>query len=309
MKGGMYYLHDSPGLQLIAPMSLQFTVNNQVLDKTLTNTIGNDALEGMQLDCGNGQAPLNLIQGSRDFGGSCLFTEKGSYNMLLKFLHKDRQTGSPKESELSLPLQFVSQVDISTSNGEYSLNDNKTEISVGKAPSKVFFDIGKVFSDFQLNEYKLFWDLDADGSYDKQDDVSFAHRFRNPQVHTVYYTIPALGNYIYPLSFRVEQSDVPICDLELQHIKETTYNIIAHCDDKNGPIITYNFDIIEEGSDKLIESVQSKHPQTKYDFPSAGNYYVELTFITDENKKGGADSDSISIGDINFEVNYDITYR
>jgi len=293
MKDWFYQLDTTPWLKLIAPMSLFFQLNANIIEKTLINTIWQDTLDSVTLDCDNGQV-LELPAWSLVFEESCLFLEKKAYNIGITLNHTDKQTWAPKAKTIQIPLEFDSEIKLSTSQWPISLNDNKSEILVGKAPQRVFVDASDVFTDLQLGQYDISRDIDANDTYDIANDAEFSSIYKNPQIQTVYYTIPWVGAYVYPLTFRVEQSDVPICDITFENIKDATYNIITVCSTENWPISKYNFTIIDEDDENTeVDSITSKKPQIKYDFPSNWNFHVEMSFVTAEWKKWFAESETM----------------
>lgn len=308
LKDKIYTLNTTPGLQLIAPLNLHFMLNAQIREKTLITTIQNDVLTNVQIDCWDKQI-LDINPNWFDFQGTCLFLEKGTYPLKIKLLHTDRQTGAPKETIIDSSVTFISKIDVKTSLAAFSLNDSKNEITMGKAPQKVFVDAKKIFADLKISDYKLSRDTNGDGVYDITDDVEFATTFKIAQLQTIWYTIPAVGNFVYPLTFRIEQSDVPICDVLFENIKNTTYNIITNCSEENGPITKYYFTIFDEEEQKEVETIVSKKPQVKYDFPNKGNFHISLAFVTAEGKKWFAESETLEVGTMDFSINYDMQFR
>jgi hypothetical protein len=49
---------------------------------------------------------------------------------------------------------------------------------VGKVPAKVTFDASKIFKDFGLPNYKVIWDVNGDGSSDKEDASFFTYTYK-----------------------------------------------------------------------------------------------------------------------------------
>jgi PKD repeat protein len=41
-----------------------------------------------------------------------------------------------------------------------------------------------------LSEYKINWDLDADGKVDQADQVRFSHTYVDPKLHKITFNLP-----------------------------------------------------------------------------------------------------------------------
>jgi len=306
MKDGAQFLHKNPNLLLVAPVQLNFAVNPELRSRFVADNLWNNKPKNVYLDCGNGQKVP--IAPNLQSIWSCFFETKWEYEMNLIVEYTDRITNSPKQAEAPSDLDIISQIDIKTSDGTYQLNDDKTEMIMWKAPIKVYFDASKIFSDLKLWEYKISRDLDANWEFDLSDQVSFAHIFREPKIQTIYYTIPELGKEIYSLIFRVEQSDVPVCEVQTEQVKWLTFDFKANCD-RNWNISRYAFHIFDTRLNREVETIDSDKDEVRYNFPSQWKYIVKMTFITDTDKQWRAESETIDVGNISFDVNYDITYR
>ncbi len=308
-KVGPRYLHNSPGLQVIAPVSMTFELNRTVFDRTMLNTIQGNEIQRVALDCGNEQV-INADLNSYQFAWSCLLTKKGNYPVQLIVTHVDRTNGVQQETVIPTGnLPVTSELSLSTSQGEYTLNDAKTEINVGKAPTKVLFDANKIFEDYGIAEYQIDWDIEGDGIWDKTDDVSFAHNYKKPGIMTLYYTITGLGEYVYQVNFRVGQNEVPICEITPQLIQDTTYNLPIACDDLGTPIVEYNYEIINIDRERTVTTEKTKRPTMRYTFTQWGDYVIRLTYLTNEGKKWFYESETISVGKVIHDVDYTISYK
>ncbi len=307
-KQWMVTLNKMPNLPLIAPVPLRYSLNPEIINKVIAETIGTNPINSVTLDCWNWQT-LQLGQDWINFVWSCLYLHKWEYPLQLKFAYTDKTTNAPKEQILSSSIYVASEIKLKTSDWDYKLSDDKEEIIMWKAPVKVFFDANEVFTDLKLWSYRISRDLDADWKFDLQNDVEFAHTYMKPKLQTVYFTIPELWPFVYSLLFRVQQSDVPICSISWSLIKDTTYMLKANCTKENWPIVRYNFIIYDYKRNREIDNINSDTPETKYTFPTKWDYYVKLKFITDEWKIWRAESDKITVGDIKFDINYSLKYR
>jgi len=189
-------------------------------------------------------------------------------------------------------------------------NDAKTELSVGKVPSKVTFDASKVFSDLGLTDYKIIRDGNGDGTPDKQDQSTATFVYKEAKVYMINVRFPSLNNYLYTFPIRVEQSDVPVCEILIGSGQDTTYAFQTRFLDPNVVISEYQFNIVDTAhKNSLIESIKSKSPDFSYQFPGKGSYAVQTNFITDAGKQGQCESDDIAIGSTTFDISYDLKYK
>ena len=145
-------------------------------------------------------------------------------------------------------MSITTEIALAPSSGVITHNDAYDEIILGKAPTKVSFDSTSIFTDLKLDEYKIQWDLDGDGVFDKKDLTNFSRQFREPKVQSIYYTLPnmgAFGDLVYEIDVRVLQNDVPICTLtsELNPSGSTSYNISTSFDEQQTRINSYMYKI------------------------------------------------------------------
>jgi len=92
-------------------------------------------------------------------------------------------------------------------------NDTKTEAIAGTVPAKVSFDARSVFSNFSLPDYSVIWDVNGDGETDKQNTATFTYVYKEAKLYDVNVRFPGLNNYLYTFPVRIEQSDVPVCEI------------------------------------------------------------------------------------------------
>lgn len=181
---------------------------------------------------------------------------------------------------------------------------------VGETPSKVSFDASPVFRDLGLNDYKIIRDFDSDGQADKQNVIDTTFVYNQAQLYNVYVRFPELNNYIYTFPVRVEPSDVPVCQILVNKTDGRQYSIATSFFDSSVKITEYKFDIIDRNNkDKIIDTITNKNGAFTYLFNDAGNYAVQTTFITEDDKQGQCESDDVQVGVSDFQVNYDIYFK
>gem|GEM_PF-459806 len=191
-----------------------------------------------------------------------------------------------------------------------TFNDTKTEMIVGKAPSKVLFDAGAVFRDLSLTDYKIIRDFNSDGEADKQNIVSTTFVYNEAKLYNVYVRFPELNDYIYSFPLRVEQSDVPVCQIVLEKTEGKEYNVTTSFFDKTVKITSYQFDVIDRNNkDKVVDTIRNANGIFTYLFQNAGNYAIVNTFLTEDDKQGQCESDDIQIGVSDFQVKYDTYFK
>lgn len=261
----------------------------------------------MNLDCGNGQI-LPYDATNLQFVGNCIYFHKGDYALNLQVDYLNIPTGEKLNTSFGGgTLTIDTEIAISTSKGAVTFNDAKTELSVGKVPSKVTFDASKVFSDLGITDYKITRDGDGDGTRDKQNQATATFVYKEAKIYMINVRLPLLNNYIYTFPIRVEQSDVPVCEIIVQAGKETNYSFQTKFLDAKVAISEYQFDVVDTTrKNAVIESIKSKSPDFSYQFPGKGNYAIQTNFITSEGKQGQCESDDIQIGNTNFTISYDL---
>lgn len=309
VKNWTKYLHNTPGIVLIAPMSLTFELNRTIFDRTIINNIWNNQLRGVSLDCWNWQI-LVADPSSYQFIWSCLYQTKWTYNTNVIVQNLDNVTWVVQEAIFQAgTLSFNSEISITTANWAYTLNDAKNEINIWKAPSKLFIDASKIFEDFWLQTYEIDWDIDGDWAFDIKDDAVFTHNYKVPGIQKIYYTIPGLWTEIYEINFRVAQNDVPICEIEPEVIKDNTYNLIVKCDDLTTPIVEYSFEVFDQSLWRKISTEKSQRPLYRYTFPKWWDYVIKLSYITNEWKIWKYETDNIKVWNVSHVISYSLYYK
>ncbi|MFA5747902.1 MAG: PKD domain-containing protein [Candidatus Absconditabacterales bacterium] len=309
LKGGPVYTRSDASLKLIAPANIFYNLNTNYFNAKILPDLGQVTFAQIQLDCGNGQ---NLIMDitSAQFNGSCIYFKKGTYELGLNMDYIYIPTG--EKLQKSVPagsIVFDSEITVTPNKNDLLFNDEKTEMVVGKVPNKVTFDATQVFKDLNLQDYKIIWDVNGDGTQERQNDATFTYVYKQAKLWDVNVRFPGLNNYIYTFPIRVEQSDVPVCEIIAKQINGTQYGFELNFIDNTASINEYQFDVIDKKSKEPLDSIKINNPKFNFQFPGAGTYFINATFLTDEDKKGECESDDILVGGTDFNVLYDINFK
>lgn len=141
---------------------------------------------------------------------------------------------------------------------------------VGKTPSKVMFDASSVFKDLALSDYKIIWDFNGDGEQDKQNTVATTFVYNEAKLYNIYVRFPNLNNYIYTFPIRVEQSDVPVCEIMVTKAEGKYYTVTTNFFDKTVKISNYQFDILDRNNeDRIIDTIKNTNGMFSYQFRGA----------------------------------------
>ncbi len=310
LKDWPKYTRSDATLKLIAPANIFYTLNTTYFNAQILPNMGQVSIPAMDLDCGNGQT-LQLNLTTRQFDGACIYFKKWSYDLNLNINYINVPTG--EKLQKSVPAGSIvmdSEISITPSNGDLWFNDAKTEMSVGKVPSKVSFDASQVFKDLGLTDYKILRDFDGDGTRDKQNQSSATFVYKKSQLYNVSIRLPLLNDAIYTFPLRVEQSDVPVCEITATQDKEAQYTFQTTFLDGQVNVTSYQFDIIDKNAkNNVIDSVKWTSPDFNYQFPGKWVYAIQANFITDDGKQGQCESDDIQVGATDFQIFYDLNYK
>lgn len=294
-------------IKLIAPSLISFSLNTDYFNGQVLPSFGQATFNQVVLDCGNGQTvPMNMA--TAQFEGNCIYFKKGEYPMTLKVDYTNTPTGEKLQKDIPAgSLVFESEITVAPVEWTISYNDSHTEMIVGKVPSKIRFDASSVFRDFSLQDYKIIWDADGDGQADKQDASTFTYTYKQAKLYTVAVRFPGLNEYAYIFPLRVEQSDVPVCEIIAKNTQSTAYDFNVQFLESNASVVEYQYLVLN--GKKTLATVKSKQPVFDYQFPSAGTYSLKVEFITDEGKKWSCESEDIQVGATDFQINYDLQYK
>jgi hypothetical protein len=305
-KDGPQYFLGDPSIKLIAPISLSYQLNSPVFNAQVYPTLGVVDIEGVTLDCGNGQI-VNMDTTNLTFTESCFYPTQGDYPHSIAITHVNRQTKERKTDTISVGvLNVPAEISIDVEDGEVRYENG--EVVVGKVPRKVTFDASAIFGEFNLRDYLLSRDTNGDGENDRENDPIYTFVYNYAQLYSIDVRFPGLNWYLYTFPLRVEPSDVPVCLVASKALKGTQYELSTTFLDR-AKIDEYGFSIIDIADDKVIERIKSTTDLLNYTFPRPGSYAVKVDFVTDEGKQGYCESDDFDVGSSDFDINYDIYYK
>lgn len=310
LKDGVKYTRTTVDLKLIAPATIFYKINNDYFNAQILPPLGQVNFTEMFLDCGNGQK-LKLNFTTSQFDGSCVYFKKWEYELNLETSYTNLPTSERFQKTFSgWSIIFESEITINPTKSALTFNDANTEMSVGKAPTKVMFDAGAVFKDLGITDYKIVWDFNGDGTPEKQNNVATTFVYNEAKLYNVYVRFPTLNDYIYTFPIRVEQSDVPVCEIIVTKADGKNYTITTNFFDKTVKITDYQFDILDRNKkDVSIDTIKNNNGTFTYQFRSAWVYAIQNTFITDDDKQWQCESDDVQVGVSAFQINYDTYFK
>lgn len=310
LKDKPTYTRGDVALKLIAPATMRYTLNSNYFNSQIVPPLWQVNFQTIVLDCGNGQK-LNLNFTTFQFEGSCIYFKKWEYPLNLETSYINIPTSEKIEKTFPAgSIIFDSEINVGPTKGKLTFNDANTEMILGKTPSKVMFDASAVFKDLSMTDYKIIWDFNGDGEADKQNNASTTYVYNEAKLYNVYVRFPTLNNYIYTFPVRVEQSDVPVCEVVVTQAEGKNYTVTTNFFDKTVNITNYQFDILNRNNkDKVIETIRNNNGSFTYIFQNAWTYAIQNTFLTEDDKQGQCESDDIQIGVTDFQVNYDSYFK
>lgn len=310
LKDGIKYTREDPTMKLIAPATIYYALNTTYFNSQILPPLGQVNFTEILLDCGNGQK-LKLNTTTSQFVWSCVYFKKGEYTLNLETSYVNIPTSEKIQRTFSgWSIMFNSEIIITPTKSDVTFNDTKTEMILGKTPSKVMFDASEVYKDLSLSEYKIIWDFDGDGTPDKQNNVATTFVYNEAKLYNVYVRFPGLNNYIYTFPVRVEQSDVPVCEVIVTKADGKNYTVTTHFFDTSVKIVNYQFDVLDRNKkDVSIDTIKNNNGTFSYQFLGAGIYAIQNTFLTEDDKQWQCESDDIQVGVSNFQINYDTYFK
>jgi len=310
LKDGPKHIRNTENLNLIAPGNMFFALNKDYYTMRIVPGLWQITTEAIVLDCGNGQT-LDMNLSTSQFEWACNYFTKWEYILTVDVSYINLLTSENLQEIFPWwSLIFESEINIKPIRSELMFNDTNTEMILGKAPVKVEFDANSVFRDFGLKDYLVTWDFDGDGKAEKQNSASVTHIYNEAKVYNVFIRFPWLNDHIYTFPVRVEQSDVPICEVALTKWEDNQYTISTSFLEKNVNISDYQFTILDRNNkDKIIDTIKNTNGSTNYTFPIAGNYSIQVKFLTEEDKQGMCESEDIQVWVSDFQVNYDMYFK
>ncbi|GHW02966.1 hypothetical protein AGMMS50249_7520 [candidate division SR1 bacterium] len=312
-NGAKIYWSD---VKAIAPGEVDFELNDAAI-QTYIKKIGDISISSIVINCGNTQKQVITYKtADKAFDGRCFYDKKGDYTLSSSVIYSNNTTKEQniKDDQSIGTLSFLSEIQLFVSNQNKkgveqlsaSAND-KTAINLGKAPAKIRVDASSVFRDFNLSDYKLYWDMDGDDQVDRENMTSFDYIFNRPKLYYPTVKFPDLGDFVYAFPIRVEPSDVPICEVELINWEKTKYKIqINILDGSTSSISQFRYHILDTSTNKDIDTktVSATEKDRDYTFPVEGNYLVYVDFTTVDGKKGGCESDVLQFAKSSISATY-----
>lgn len=308
MKDGPKYTRSEENIKLIAPSFLTYKLNTNYFNSQIRPTLWwQPELKEAILDCGNWQN-LDLVIETAEFDWQCIYFSKWDYPLNLKITYINVPTWERFEKEIPAgSINFDSEIKISTNKWDVTFNDAKTEMIAGKTPTKVTFDASQVFRDLSLPNYKIFWDANDDLSRDKQDSSDFTYIYTWAKLYNINIRFPELNDYIYTFPMRIEQSDVPVCQITAIPQQWLSYDISTSFIWDRVNITDYQFSIIDPSEkNQLVDTIKSSSSNIQYQFQWWWTYAIRLNFITDDGKLWECESENIIVGPADFKINYDV---
>ena len=325
------YDYKNPAYPLIAPSEFGFQVIwNNAMREIYNKIWVNVKLQSLTLLCWNKQwqtleilneDTLNQVENWQDvrFSWTCLYGEKWEYKYTLQIKYKNTLT---KEENLvtnisTQELDFDSEIKISLTTTNSSSSNNRVsriyptnwEFSLWKAPAKITIDTTQVFRDFNLGSYNVVWYLDDDKIADRENQTTFDYFYKIPQVYYPSVKFPDLSNFLYTFPVRVEQSEYPICEINIEKFPWTTkYQITTDFIDSSSAatISSYNYTIWDKSNNKKLESLKDYPQEFAYTFPEKWSYVVILDYETIDWKQWQCESEVIQLEKERFNIQYAI---
>jgi len=311
---------------LIAPAEMAFSLREEEFSKYLNENIPSESENfDITLSCGNNtDKALPLMKDEKwnyikdwnwwfKFQWTCLYDSKWEYKYSVNVTYYNKITKERQSKAKDVKsLKFDSEISISkSSNGTLTkLKSSNWEFNLWKAPVKITIDSAQIFRDFWLWSYESEWDLDGDFITDRVNQVSFDYSYKIPKVYYITYKIPWLSDdtwYRFPV--RVEQSDRPICGIDLTNFPWTTkYQISTNFVDASSAatISSYNYTIQNVATKKTLETLKNHTQEFNYTFPEEWSYVVVLEYVTVDGKQWQCESDTIKLKKETFRVQYSI---
>lgn len=315
---------------LIAPAEMAFSLREEEFTKYLNQNIPSESDNfDITLSCGNNtDKALPLMKDEKwnyvrdwnwwfKFQWTCLYDSKWEYKYSVNVAYDNKITKERQSTTKDVKsLKFTSEISVyktnnsSKSSGSTKLRSSNWEFNLWMAPVKITIDSAQIFRDFWLESYESEWDLDGDFITDRVNQVSFDYSYKIPKVYYVTYKIPWLSNdtwYRFPV--RVEQSDRPICGINLTNFPWTTkYQIYTNFVDASSAatISSYNYTIQNVATKKTLEELKNHTQEFNYTFPEEGSYVVVLEYVTVDGKQWQCESDTIQLKKETFHIQYSI---
>lgn len=320
-----YTYAKAAGIYMIAPLDIAYQVNEDIVNIKYSETAGNVPPISMVLDCGNGDRnnPSQKVEGKGYINGdnpffdsSCLYTQKGTYTPTITFTYRDPVRQQNQSFTLDAGTVTInSQMNITSDGQPLSTNSTNSELIVGDAPVRVQIDAKNIFSELGIPDNNIIWDMESDGTPDKENKVTFGYNYYDPQLYTVSYRFPTanenLSNLWYHMYLRVNQSDTPRCTIVAEN-NGNSYEFSAVWSggaSAASEVNSYRWEIYNIDTETTVQSIPTRSDQLEYTFREQGNYTARLNFSTIDDAKGICESDVVNAGAPTYEIGYSLFYK
>lgn len=299
---------------LIAPSEIAYSIRRNELLKLVNKEFPAwyDIVE-VNLLCGNKDGTtlslLDPIKSSNHlrFKWSCLYSEAWTYTYWIEVIYNNTDSIERKTATYSLKsLDFTSEISISNKSGKIS--SEGWEFRLWQAPAKVTIDTTQIFRDFSTKGYQVEWDMDGDFNIDRKDQVNFDYSYKIPQVYYVGYKFPEIYDDLwYRFPVRVEPSDKPVCEVNVERFPWTTkFQITTDFVDGTLPstISSYKYTIQNRATKEILKELKNQGAKITNEFPDKWNYVVIVDYVTVDWKQWQCESDLIQLEKEEFGVDY-----
>lgn len=300
----------------IAPIEIGFEINQPILSELIAG-LGEVKIQSLTIACGNLENQT-ITNTNGKFDSPCFYAKKGDYPISVTITYTNTITQEQnlklEQSVATLSIPAEIQLFISTQNKKSAnpLGAIQGEINVGQAPVTITVDATEAFRNLGLENYLISRDMDNDNTIDRKDMPIFNYIFKMPKVYHPTFKIPELdeGTFVYSFPLRVEPSDVPICEVQLMQFEGTKYKMQTNILDGNlSSISSYNFQVIDNGTNKIIKNETSTNRDMDFTFPERGAFLVVVNFITIDGKRGSCESEILQLAKETITATYSLKQK
>ena len=299
---------------LIAPSEMAYSLRwNELIKLTDEELPAWYEIQDIKLLCGNKDGTILELSHDKDnnwrykFWWTCLYSEKWTYTYWIEITYDNTISKERKTATYNLKsLNFTSDITIYKESKE--LASKNGEFLLWEAPAKVTIDTNQVFRDFSTKWYEVEWDMDGDFLSDRVNQARFDYSYKIPQVYYVTYKFPEIYDDLwYRFPVRVEQSDKPVCGVEVERFPSTTkFRITTDFVDESSAatISSYQYTIQNRTTGKTVDTLNDQDKSIVYTFPEKWNYVVIMKYVTVDGKQWQCESDTIQLEKEVFNVQY-----
>ena len=314
---------------LIAPSEMAFSLRwDELMKLTNKELPGWYEVVNVRFLCGNKEKTTLELTHDTDnywwykFWWTCLYSEKWTYSYGIEVIYDNTISKERKTESFNLKsLKFTSEVSIyKTTTTSNSANNKQTKIlsddgefRLWKAPAKITVDSSQVFRDFKTSGYEVEWDLDGDFTSDRINQTNFDYSYKMPKIYYVTFKFPEIMDDVwYRFPVRVEQSDRPVCGVEVERFPWTNkFQITTEFVDESSAatISSYNYTVQNRATRKVLTELKNQNQKITYEFPEKWNYVVILDYVTVDGKQWQCESELIQLEKETFNVQYALLYK